>query len=212
MKQIQQQLSLAVFICAILWVNGCAPVFSDLQSARTVPKGKVQLTPSFSSVSFTEDGETEKVQNVFGGQLAIGVHESSEFRLAFARVDFPEGTGVNVFGFGPKFSIVKDQVAFYLPVGFAFGEGIEVSETWDMHPTVIFTTLPHQNIEINPSAKVLIALNSDRDTLLAFNLGLGLSNNFERWAIRPEIGILVNPGESGFFTAYSVGISLTPSK
>ena len=91
MKQIQQQLSLAVFIYAILCMNGCVPVFSDLQSARTVPKGKVQITPSFSSVSVTDAGETEKVQNVFVGQLAIGVHESSEFRLAFARVDFPEG-------------------------------------------------------------------------------------------------------------------------
>lgn len=40
---------------------------------------------------------------------------------------------------------------------------------------------------------------------MAFNLGLGLSADFNRWAIRPEYGMLFNPGEEGHFGQFSIG-------
>lgn len=196
----------------IVIAAGCAAPFSDFQSARIVPKGKVEVTPSFSAVTFTEDGDTEHLQDVYGAQVAFGAGEVSEVRVAFARVDFvDEDGGFNVFGFGPKWRIVRDHMAGYLPVGFAFGEDIEVSETWAVHPTVIFSGRLHRVVEVNPSVKVLLPLAGGAEEIrLAFNLGFGISNNLDVWALRPEIGIMVNPGEEGFLIAYSVGMSLIP--
>jgi hypothetical protein len=205
-----------IFLLACLTVifPGCAPVFSELQSAKLVGPGHIEVTPSFSSVSVSSEGESEHIQNHYGIQAALGVSSMMDFRLRYERVsvdlqdmDSDESFGVNVLGFGPKFSLVKDMVAAYFPVGFAFGEDIEVSETWQIHPTLLITVPISKYIEFNPSAKVLIPLKGEQDTLVAFNLGTAISANLEKWAIRPEIGFLYNPGESGHFMHFSIGFT-----
>ena len=102
---------------------------------------------------------------------------------------------------------MTDWVAINVPVGFAFGEDLEVSDTWHIHPTLLLTLPISKYIEFNPSAKVLIPFQSEQETLVAFNLGIGVSTNLERWAIRPEIGFLYNPGESGRFLHFSLGFT-----
>jgi hypothetical protein len=190
----------------------CAPVFSDLQSARLVGPGKIEATPGFSSVSVMDEGQTEHIQNHFGIQAGVGVLSFLDFRLRYERVivdgNGSDSFGLNVFGFGPKIGLLKDRIAFYVPVGFAFGEDIEVSETWEIHPTLIATIPFSRSIELNPSAKVLIPFKGERDTLVAFNLGAALGKDVRKWAIRPEVGLCFNPGEGGYFWQVSLGFSL----
>lgn len=201
---------------AIMVSAGCAAPFSDLQNARIVPKGDVQVTPSFSATTFSDEGETKHVQNVYGMQAAFGVNEVAEVRVGFARVDWKNNGGVNVIGLGPKVCLVHDHVAAYIPVGLSFEDGVKTSETWEAHPTVIFTTQPNRVVEINPSVKLLLPLSGGandpvaRDPRVALNLGFGISNNVDVWALRPEIGVMFNPGDEGVFAAYSLGVSVCP--
>jgi hypothetical protein len=184
---------------------GCAPIFSDLQGARLVGPGNIEATPGFSSVYISENGKSEQVQNHLGLQAGIGILSSLDLRLRYERVlDYD----LNAVGFGPKIALVKDRVAFYVPVGFAFGEDVKSSETWETHPTLLFTFPVAKSFELNPSAKVLIPLSGERDTLFAFNLGAAVGN-VRKWAIRPEVGLCFNPGESGFFWQFSIGLSLS---
>lgn len=212
------KLTLIIFL--LVWLTvlfpGCAPVFSEMQSAKLVGPGHVEVTPSFSSVSISSQGESKHLQNHFGIQAGLGVNRIMDFRLRYERIsidveNFDPGTtesiGINVIGFGPKFSLVKDRVAIYVPVGFAFGEDIEVSSTWQVHPTLLLTLPISKYIEFNPSAKVLIPFKSEQETFVVFNLGIGVSTNLERWVIRPEIGFLYNPGESGHFMHLSLGFT-----
>ncbi|NIO48335.1 MAG: hypothetical protein GTN73_02680 [Candidatus Aminicenantes bacterium] len=210
------QFTLIIFllVCLTVIFPGCAPVFSELQSAKLVGPGHLEVTPSFSSVSFSSEDESGHVQNHYGIQAGLGVSSMMDFRLRYERVsvdiqdmDGGESLGVNVLGFGPKFSVVKDMVAAYVPIGFAFGEDIEVSETWQIHPTLLITLPISKYIEFNPSAKVLIPLKGEQDTLVAFNLGTAISTNLEKWAIRPEVGFLYNPGENGHFIHFSIGFT-----
>jgi hypothetical protein len=187
------------------------PPFSDLQSAKLVGKGRIELTPGFSSVSVTAEGESQHVQNNFGIQAGYGVSKSLDFRLRYERIQLDTGEdesyGLNVLGFGPKFSVVKDWVAIFLPVGFAFGSDVEVSKTWQFQPTLLFTVPFNKNIELNTSAKGLIWFQSGYDSLVAFNLGFGLSSDLDKWAIRPEIGFLIDPGEKGHYMHISIGFN-----
>jgi len=200
--------------CLMILFSGCVAPFSELQSAKLLGPGKIETTAHFSSVSLSSEGESSHVQNSFGIQSAVGVHMLMDFRLRYEHVgldpDFGDISGVNVLGFGPKFSLVKDWVAIYFPVGFAFGNDIEVSDTWQIHPTVLFTVPVNKYVEFNPSAKVLIPFKSEQDTMVAFNLGAGISTDINKWAIRPEIGFLYNPGESGYFMHFSLGFSIYP--
>ena len=197
--------SLACLIGMAALVTGCAPIFSDLQSARLVGPGKIEATPGFSSVFVSEEGETNHVQNHAGIQAGIGVLNGLDLRLSYERVlDYD----LNALGFGPKIALLKDRIALYVPVGFAFGGDSESSETWETHPTLLFTLPVAKGFELNPSAKALIPLTGDRDTLIAFNLGAALGN-VRKWAIRPEVGLCFNPEGGGFFWQFGVGFSIS---
>jgi hypothetical protein len=186
---------------------GCAPTFSELQSARLAGMERVEMTGSYSYVGFSADGESEKVSDQFGFQLASGIARSVDLRLRYERVAVEDADeGVNILGVGPKIGLVRDRVAFYVPIGFAFGGDIDSSETWQIHPTLLGTLPVADQVEVNGSAKVLFPFESDIDTTLAFNLGLGIGN-FERLVLRPEVGFLINPGEDGHFRHFSIGLT-----
>ncbi|MCK4539406.1 MAG: hypothetical protein KAV42_11475 [Candidatus Krumholzibacteria bacterium] len=202
--------SLLFSVClTALFVNGCAPSFSELQSAKLVEMNRVEVAANYSMVSFLHEGENEKMQDHFGLQFAYGVLDNVNFRFRYERIDVdPLDTGVNAWGFGPKICLKKDVAAIYLPVGFATGENIETSESWQFHPTLLTTAPVNEYMELNTSFKYLLTFDEDSNDYFAFNLGLGLSNDLARYAIRPEVGILIDPGSDGIFWHFSVGLSL----
>jgi len=193
-------------------ITSCVAPFSDLQSARLLGKGNIEVTPSYTSVSASDEGETDHIQNHYGAQIGFGLAKFMDLRLRYEYISVPvdeDSVSVNVIGFGPKFCLAKNWLAFYVPIGFAFGGDVEDgSESWQIHPTLLATVPVAKYLEINPSVKVMIPFSSDAfDTLLAFNLGLAISSDVSKWAIRPEVGICTTGG-SGYFMQFSVGLSL----
>jgi hypothetical protein len=156
----------------------------------------LELTPSYSATSWSAEGESEKVQDHVGLQLATGVSEKVDLRVRYEYIDV-DGSGVHVVGAGPKFGLVPDRVAFYVPVGTALGEDIDGGDALQVQPTALFTMPVSDQLEVTASGKALLWFDQDNDNLLAFNLGAGLSSDLSKWAIRPEGGILINPGEDG---------------
>lgn len=199
--------------------QSCAPVFSEMQSARTVGKGNAEFTPSFSSVSFTESGESEGVQNHFGLQAAVGLMPRFDLRMRYEYIwakDDPDafGDGVNVIGLGPKVSLIEDVLAFSMPIGTAFGDLVDDSgDYWEIQPTFIVSApLARDKVELNLAPKYLMLLCNECDDLFALNMGMAFSSDLNKWAFRPEYGMLFNPGESGHFGQFSVGFSVVLNK
>jgi hypothetical protein len=186
----------------------CAAPFSDFQSARLVDRGAVQLTPSYSYVQASSEGEREKVQDEFGLQVAAGVSDKAELRARYTLVSI-EDDRVSTLGVGPKFGLIADRLALYAPIGFGFGSDIEVAESWQFQPTLLWTLGGSRSFELTGSAKALVWLNNDADNLVAFNLGAGFGPDVSRWAIRPEIGVMLNPGEDGSNWQYGIAFSTT---
>ncbi len=211
-------LSSIIVTCLLLSVlvilAGCAAPFSDLQSAKLAGKGKTEAIPSFSAVSSDDgEGQQRRVQTHYGIQAAYGVSDVADFRLRFEYIALEKDgeDPFNAIAFGPKIRLAEGVLALNLPFGFALHDGIDVSKTWQFHPTLIFTPLSAGQFEVNTSAKALIPLNrEDSEVLIAFNVGVGLSTDIEKWAIRPEFGILLNPGEDGHFTQFSIGLAIYP--
>jgi hypothetical protein len=203
-----QSISLILAVIA-LSLSSCAPVFSELQSARTLGQGNIEATPSFSTVSFSHEGESEGVQNHIGLQLAYGITPGIDLRFRYEHIWFKDSDAdqtYNVIGLGPKFSLLENNIAFYVPVGRAVGE--YTSDTWQMHPTMLFTYPALNNkLDITFASKYLIAFCEDCENLVALNLGLAISEDVTRWAVRPEFGMLFNPGESGHFWHLSLGFT-----
>jgi hypothetical protein len=182
-------------------------VFHD---ARLVPPGNVEVTPAIAGLGFSGDGESEYLANAFGVQALVGVHERVNIGGGYVRFEEREFRGgVNAVGGGVKLALKKDRIALGIPVSALFGEGVDVNETWQLHPIVFFTVPIGPRFDFNPSARVLIPFCDDceRDVLLGFNAGFGWRPFAQPITLRPEAGILVNPGETGVLWTFGVGVS-----
>lgn len=211
-------LTLVLIGCGSFPALGWAQEFSDLQSAKLVGRDRLEITPGYSRVTdsaeispaYPIDGAAGDyqgpAQHEFGVQVATGVAERVDLRGRYGRVE-----GVNFVFFGPKFELVKDKVALAVPVGFAFGQGIESWRSWQAHPTLLFTAPVNRHVELNAAGKVPFSF-SGGNTLVAFNFGGGFGD-LDRWAIRPEVGFLFDPHQSGHhYTQLSVGVTLFAGK
>lgn len=206
--------AIAVTALMIVLPLGCVPFLADHQSARLLPEGTLEITPSVSYVSFSSEGESEHLQTHFGARIAYGMAPRVELRGIFEHVAIEDvGTGeisgTNLVGFGPKFGLVPDRISLYAPLGFVTGGGAESGDSWTFAPTLIARALSTPNFELVPAVKAFVPLGGDgRDLLIGFHLGAGLSSDMNRWAIRPEIGFVRNPGEDGTAWGGSLGLSL----
>ena len=196
-----------LILLVTLTAAGCAAPFSDLQSAGTLAPGESEITGHYSYVQARGEGESEKAQDNFGIQAARGLSDRVELR---GRYEFVSAEGldlVSAVAVGPKVSLIRDRLSIYSPIGTGFGGGLETSEAWQWQPTLLYTIPVNDGFEINTSGKAQVWLNNDADNLLAFNLGLGVVPGGSDWKVRPEVGVLVNPGEDGSFWHFSVGLS-----
>lgn len=196
-----------LFLCSIIsGLCGCISTFSELQGARLLGTGKYEATVGYSSVRWSENSEDTYSDDRFGVLLGAGLLDNIDLRMRYERVSFGNDEGFNVLGFGPKVSIIPGKLALYTPVGFAFGSGLEVGDTFEFHPTAIFTIAASRMVDINTSGKILFR-KIDEDDMVAFNVGLAVSPESRRITFRPEIGTLFNPGESGHFWHFSIAFS-----
>lgn len=211
---VRHALALLAVGVALAFAAGCVAPFSDLQSAKMLGRGNYEVTPGYSAYLAEDEGDMDKVQDHFLVQGGYGVSNFLDLRLRYEHVSALaiEGDSIsaNILAFGPKMRLAKDWLALYVPIGFAFGGDIEgSSETWQIHPTVLVTLPIAKYFELNPSAKIMIPLSNEEglQTLYAFNLGLALSTDVRKWALRPEIGLCTN-FEGDYALQYSIGLTL----
>jgi hypothetical protein len=195
----------AVFV-ALVAGQGCAAV--TYQDAKLVGKGNVELTPTVTRVGFAEGGESEAIGTGFGGTVTLGLSDKVDFMAGYVRFD-PKGLdegGANFAGGGPKFSLKRDRLALLLPVTFAFGDDVDVSETVQFSPSAIFSVPLGDKITFNPSARVVFSNCEDCDVLVGAQAGFSFPMG-SSFTLRPEIGALFNPGESGVIWTFGAGLS-----
>jgi len=207
-----KQLGKIVFLLTL--VSSCAPVLSDLQSARHLEKGQLEVTPSLSYMNWSSNDEINQFH--LGSQGGYGITDRLEVRLRYeyisAKLDFfgdgtLERTSAHAIGFGTKYSIIRDRLSVYLPIGFGLGDDIVTSDTWQMQPTLLFTHRFNQKIEITPSFKYVNTFSNTQD-FIALNVGLGLSTNLDKWVIRPEYSYGEGTEIGGSFSTFSLGFSI----
>ncbi len=206
----------SALLLLMVTISSCAPIFSDLQDARLVGKNNVEATAGYSAISFKDDsieGDGIKVQNEISVMAAYGLSKNFDVRLRYTGVwldnDVGEGSA-SILSFGPKVKLVENYLALYMPIGFGFGSEINnTADTWQIHPTLLGTIPVIDQLDINPSFKVLFPFEDRLSTLVAVNLGLGIKV-LNGLTIRPEFGLLFDPGEDGNFKQFTIGATYFP--
>lgn len=204
---------LAAALPALL-AAGCVPYVADQQSARMLPARGIELNGSYSTVSFRNEGESEHVQDQFGARFAYGLSDRTELRFTYERIELDddfEADGLNLFGAGVKLGLVPERLALYVPVGMMTGEDLESGDTWTVAPTLLGTWRASPQFELNPSVKAIYPFAAeDPEVFLGFHLGAGISTDLDRWAVRPEVGAVINPGDDGTVLGFTLGFSFRP--
>lgn len=221
MKNINLNISkyyIALLIAPFL-IESCAVVpFSELQSARTVGEKNIEITGYYSTIQQVaeepEGGEknSEGVQDNFGIQGLYGVSDKFDIGIKYEHLMVNEdfgGDNYDIVGIIPKYSIVEDKLAFAIPVGTGFGEGID--NIWGVYPTIL-ATLPIEKdiVEFTIAPKYLIFICDGCETnYVALNFGFSFSEDLNKWAIRPEFGMLYDSEDfsSGHNAHFSLGFS-----
>jgi hypothetical protein len=211
--------TLAAAAAGVVLTSGCVAPFAEMQSARLAGPGRFELTPVYSYVDLADNSETLKLQDTYGLHVATGISRRLDVRLRIDYIRLRDIGGENLFataiGLGPKIALITDRLALYAPVGAAAGPAVDMAETWQFHPSVIGTLPLFRAVEANAGFKVLIPITKDEgdpdddtnDVLVALTIGLGIGPSGARWAIRPEVGFMQNPGESGTVRHFSLGMT-----
>jgi hypothetical protein len=201
------RLRVTVCFAALALATGCAaPMFSD---ARMLQRGQVEVTPAVNPVYVSENEDTTHVANDFSVRALFGISNRLNVGAGYNRTQLTVGEedfGFDTIAFGPKFGLVPDRVAVAVPVGFAFGEDIEVADTWQVHPTLFMTFPMNQRVDFNPAVRFVIPVTEDRNTLVALHAGFGVRTG-RHLVLRPEAAVVFDPGEDGVVWTFGLGAS-----
>jgi hypothetical protein len=220
----KKNLLLAAAAIPALFLISCAtvaPVNTSYERAATLGKGGLELAGSYTHYSFSGDGESAATNNNFGGKVGYGISDKMDLKLRYEKL-VPVGLDdskfkANYISVIPKYSIVNKKFAFLLPLSrYNFKEESEAGETFKDHnysiaPQFIgtFTNKSNQaDLSFSLKGDLIIGSEGSNEFLMGFSGGAGISSNLDKWAIRPEVGYLFKPGESGGFWNMGVGLQV----
>ena len=201
MKYLTKNYDWVIIVTMIALFTSCVPVFSDMQSARTLGKGNFEATPYYTNTLASSEDKGVSMANV---NFGVGLSENVDIRGRFSYLWYNgEGGGATVFGIGPKISIVPDRLSLFLPFG-----GSLSGDDWQLQPTV-FYSLPiiEKKFESTISPKYVFNICESCDGYFATNLGIAFSEDLSKYAIRAEYGRAFF--DEGGIGQFSIGYSFT---
>lgn len=202
-------MAIVLFAGACLWTGCFVPPSANLQSARTMEREKVRLTPYWNAI--TETGpDSEKLADEFGILAGVGMGHGTELQVRYDRIQLA-GTGADGYNFtslGPKFSFANQHLAFLIPVGIYYGSGISAGETFQLHPGLIGTMPLEEFAEFSLATRLFLAPSNSVDEWFVLNFNVGFSNDTSRWAIIPEVGVSWNLSQDNQDPLINYGVAL----
>jgi len=185
----QKQLFMVTILFLVFVMSGCTP-YSDFQTAKTVGKGNVELTP-FAAVN----GAFGNV----GANIDLGITNNFDVRATYSQVfyfggSYPLEGKVDAFNVGllslaPKLSILKDILAFTVPIDYIYDRSLFI-----IRPSLLITAPigRHTDLTISPKSYYMFKLQPDGGgTTIMPALSLGLSiHPTDLISFKPEIGFI----------------------
>jgi len=195
-----------------LFVSSCT-VMSNYQSAKTIGKGSIEGTASYTNYSYTdewmrEDDEDAFKYNSIGIQGAYGITDKLDAGLRYELV-LSEDYNISHFALSGKYNILENLLSVYLPVGMYIGEDLDLGETLHMRPTLLGNIDINDNIELTPSLGYALAFNSDYNSYLQVGFGSGIKlGSVDALTFRPEIGLSFNGENAGKERIFNAGVGI----
>jgi hypothetical protein len=194
-------------VCAgAVCATACLPVTNTYQTARVLEPGGFEVTAGVAGARST-DFDNDYSETQVTAQLNAGLTDAVEGRVMVGVI---EGEVAPV-ALAIKGVLIEDTLAFDVPVGTLLGEDLDPLAYLSVHPGLIAGHRFNAQFEVNASVRVSFFRNvlEDGGDVGPFSatLGLGISSDLDRWALRPEVGVgTLDFGDRAFVSA---GVGLT---
>ncbi len=184
-------------ICVISLMSSCAmPVNTNYESARSLKKNQLEA-----AASYTAYGNLgEPAQNNMGVRVGYGITDKFDVKITYENAttvnsgsDFIEQYKMNYVSVSPKWTFIKNVLALKIPVNMysmKYQDGDQES-LFNISPTLLATWPVSQQFEVGMSVTYQSGV-PGYQSIFSTGIGMGISKNLDRWAIRPEIGYSVD--------------------
>ena len=207
----------------ILTFGSCVsimPVNNHYEKAGTLMKGNIELSGHVTKYDINAYERTETSNRNYGFRAGYGVTDHFDFKLRYEKSVYakkPDGgvTGADYISFIPKLSVAPENFAIMVPFSIYFvrSEYDNTRQRTNVNsiaPQMIFT-LVNRKMQMDVSLSMKMdymwesGYESKTNMFLGANLGAGFSTDLKKWAIRPEIGISTDDGDSKYIS-YGIGL------
>ena len=193
----------------------CAPITSDMQSAKTAGQGGIEISLSSGNVSMDSESSDDdiemqvdgEVQSNSGGSFAYGITDNIDLRARYENIEItamPSEVSFSMLSFGLKYGILEDKLALYVPYTMYNSDDDSTDAAKVISPALLYTSIFKEKYEITPSIKYILPVGDtadDNDPGLAYNLGFGYHIT-DKFTFRGEWGQYI-PSDSEDNSTYS---------
>lgn len=207
MKTLFPSLSLAVLL---LMLGSCvAPINSSFESARSLGKKNTELMGAYSHYNANGDGKSESYNNNYGLRVGYGISDRMDMKFRFEYLASAVDDGINAtyFEVAPKYALINKWLSGSVPIGVYLYDADGLESIFVVSPKMLFSYPASQKFEVTLGGKLDIYLEEDTESTVGLNLGLAFSSNLDKWALRPEMGVLFDPGEDGKYVSFGLGFT-----
>lgn len=177
--------SLCVLLANTPAVTGCFAI-SSYQNARITEPGPSRATFALSTLG---PGDNDDGDNIAVVDMRVRKNLAPERAdMGFTMSGYLAGEGA-IFNVGvdPRLAIVNGYVAMDVPFYWTVATPLA-----QIAPGVVVTLPVARGLEVNAGARAVVSLLVDEGSAVTpvYTVGLGLSGDLRRWAIRPEVGFM----------------------
>jgi len=184
-------------LCMVMMgASSCfTPVNTSFERAASLEKDEIELGGSLSS-------NYVSVQDRFGAtnlglRSGYGLNHWLDLKLNYRLLlNDDENLSIQYFSFYPKTTFIPNTLAFSPEIGlYLFGGGGGSEGTFVFSPRLNYSAALSETVELSLSSKLDFFLDGNTDVLWGFNMGWAIDTSKGSKSIRPEIGLLVLPGQ-----------------
>jgi hypothetical protein len=195
------------------------PVNNHYEKAGTLRQGNFELSGQVTKYDINGYGRTESGTRNYGFRAGYGATDRFDVKLRYERLVYTKNfdgklAGAHYISFIPKFAVAPEYFSLMMPFStYIMKEEFDGNEynkrVNSIAPQMIFSvTNRKKQIDLSLSMKMDYLWNmgpdAESNVFLGANLGAGFSADLRKWAIRPEIGISGDGGDTKYIS-YGIG-------
>lgn len=215
----------AIFCLALASCVSVTPVLNSYEKAGTLGRGNAEAAVSYTGYNTSAYERSAHSHNNYGIRTGYGFSDRFDLKGRYERFTSVLRQGkrepaTNYYSLIPKVALAPRFLSLSAPLSrYTYKEVIEgrsySREVNSIASQLHFTyTVPGNKMDLTAGLKADYVYGRrgwqrEQDLLFSTSMGAGFSTNVDKWAIRPEVGIMYSAANVTTYVSYGIGVQYT---